>query len=92
MIVEKKLLDRTLIPHKLEIVASSWLAAENSPAECILHFTGPSRYWKPANQDINGCYIDINLRTNHDITAVELRGSYIYTIKCEVLKYTCAHK
>ena len=76
LVVEKKLLDRTLIPHKLEIVASSWLGAENSPAECILQFTGPSKYWKPAAHDVNGCYIDINLGANHNITAVELRGMY----------------
>jgi len=77
LIAEKKLLDPTLIPHKLDITASSSSSSfENSPVHSILQFTSPSKYWKPAMSDSDGCYIDINLKTNHNITAVELRGLY----------------
>ena len=77
IVVEKKLLDPSLIPHRLEITASSVLGPENTEIHSILQFTGPSRYWKPAKDDINCCYIDINLKSNHNITAVELRGTYV---------------
>ena len=73
-IVEKRLLDYTLVPHKLEITASS--QREGDPVHAILQFTGASRYWKPATNDIDSCYIDIDLKANHSITAVELRGMY----------------
>ena len=75
-LVEKKLLDPTLIPHKLEIIASSTLSPDNSELQSILQFTGPSRYWKPALDDMNS-HLDINLKCNHNITAVELRGTYV---------------
>ena len=81
IVLEKKLLDPTLIPHKLEIVASSTLSPDNSELQSILQFTGPSRYWKPAANDMD-VYIDINLKSNHNITAVELRGTYVEFIMC----------
>lgn len=77
VILEKKLLDPAFIPHKLGITASSMYSPENSPVNCILQFTGPSKYWKPAPNDKDG-YIDINLKANHNITAVELRGTYAF--------------
>ena len=75
--VEKKLLDPNLIPRKLDMAASSSLpGAENSPDQCILQFTDPNKYWKPAKHNAKNCYIDIDLKANHNITAVELRGRY----------------
>ena len=73
VVVERKLLDPALIPHKLEIKASSVLHPENSEKYSILQFTGPSQYWKPSNNGASS-YIDIDLKSNHNITAVELRG------------------
>ena len=70
---ERPLLDPNFIAHKIDIRASSELSPEYCASQCVLQFTQPGRYWKPAVHD--DCHLDIMLPFNHKFTAIQLRGT-----------------
>jgi len=70
---ERPLLDPYFIPRKIDMKASSELSPEYCASQCVLQFTQPGRYWKPAVPD--DCHLDIMLPVNHKFTAVQLRGT-----------------
>jgi len=77
--VEKELLDPYFIPHKIDIKASSELNPQYSASQCVLQFTQPGRYWKPATSMQDDCHLEILLPVHHKITAVQLRGTTLFT-------------